>query len=168
MPVRSLAQSTPETIQGFEAASEEKYEDGFNLMATASPGNGIYLMGYAAEMLLKAAYFRVIGLAATVPITRQHLRNARAEAAILGVVPDDEQFHNVAFWGEIVIKKRTQQARALSPVLADGLEQSTKRLSQNWYVEMRYRSIQGVSKQDVEDVLDDVIWIKSNHENFWR
>ncbi len=149
MPVRSLAQSTPETIQGFEAASEEKYEDGFNLMATSSPGNGIYLMGYAAEMLLKADYFRVIGLAATVPITRQHLRSARADAAIL-------------------IKKRSQQGRALFPVLADGLEQSTKRLSQNWYVEMRYRSIQGVSKQDVEDVLDDVIWIKSNHENFWR
>ena len=49
MPIRSLAQSTPETVQGFEFAAEEKYEDGFNFMATASPGNGIYLMGYAAD-----------------------------------------------------------------------------------------------------------------------
>ena len=70
MPIRSLFQSSPETVLGFEAAAEEKYEDGFNLMATASQGNGVYLMGYAAEMLLKSAYFRVVGLGHTVPITK--------------------------------------------------------------------------------------------------
>ena len=122
-------------------------------------------MGYAAEMLLKAAYFRTIGLSVTEPIIRQHLRDARIDAASLGVVSDDEQFHNVAFWGEIFIKKRIQVARALPPTLAAELMQSIQRLSCNWYVEMCYCSIQGVTKQDLEDVLDDVIWIKSNYFN---
>ena len=168
MPIRPLAQSAPETVQGFEAAAEEKYEDGFNLMATASPGNGIYLMGYAAEMLLKAAYFRVIGLADTVPITRQRLRDARADAASLGVVSDDEQFHNVAFWGELIIKKRLHQSRGLTPDLTDDLSLRSKRLAQNWFVEMRYQVLQGVTAQDLEDVLDDVVWIKSSQESLWR
>ncbi len=63
MPIRQQTQSVPETIKGFEAAAEAKYEDGFNLMAEdgfnlmayVSPGNGVCLMGYAAEMLLKSA-----------------------------------------------------------------------------------------------------------------
>ena len=80
MPIRSLIQSVPETIQGFEAAAEEKYEDGFNLLAFISPGNGVYLMGYAAEMLLKSAYFRVVSLGVNTPITKQELAQARTDA----------------------------------------------------------------------------------------
>lgn len=167
MPIRSST-SEQETIASFEAAAEEKYEGGFNLMATVSPGNGIYLMGYAAETLLKAAYFRIIGLAETTPIAKQDLKNARADAMALSVTASDEQFHSVEFWGELVIKKRAQLARPLSHILATELEHRTQRLTQNWFVEMRYRSLQGVAKQDMEDVLNDVIWIKSNHENFWR
>ncbi len=167
MPIRTSI-TGQETIASFEAAAEEKYEDGFNLMASASPGNGIYLMGYAAEMLLKSAYFRILGLAEVTPITWQHLTRARSDAATLGVTASDEHFHNVEFWGELVIKKRTQQARGLSPALETELAQRTQRLALNWFVEMRYRSLQGVAKQDIEDVLDDVIWIKSNQERFWR
>lgn len=167
MPIRSLI-SRQETIASFEAAATEKYEDGFNLMASASPGNGIYLMGYAAEMLLKSAYFRLIDLAEIMPITKQDLKNARADAVTLSVIASDEQFHNVEFWGELVIKKRAQQVRGLPVAVETELVRRTQRLTQNWFVEMRYRSLQGVAKQDMEDILDDVIWIKSNHENFWR
>ena len=168
MPIRSQVQALPETVRGFEAAAEEKYEDGFNLMASSSPGNGLYLMGYAAEMLLKSAYFRLIGLGETVPITRQHLQQARSEAKSAGVVTVDEQFHNVEFWGELIIKIRLGQSRGFSETFAASLKHHTKRLAQNWFVDLRYQSLQGISKQDLEDALDDVIWIKSNHEKFWR
>lgn len=167
MPIRSTT-SGQETIAIFESTAEEKYEDGFNLLSYVSPGNGIYLMGYAAEMLLKSAYFRIIGLSETTPITRQHLRDARSEAARLSVGASDEQFHNVEFWGEIVIKKRIQQARGLPFAFVVELENRTRRLALNWFVEMRYRDLQGVTKQDLEDVFDDVVWIKSNYERFWR
>jgi len=168
MPIRSLMQSAPETIQGFEAAAEEKYEDGFNLLASTSPGNGVYLLGYAAEMLLKCAYFRVSGLGLTVPITRQELNQARVDSTLLGVLADVEGFHNVAFWSELIIKKRLQQSRGLVAALTAELDLRSNRLSQNWFVEMRYHLLQGVTTQDLEDVLDDVVWIKSNYEDLWR
>lgn len=168
MPIRSLFRSVPETILGFEAAAEEKYEDGFNLMATASQGNGVYLMGYAAEMLLKSAYFRVVGLGHNVPITRNELNQARSDANLLMVIADVESFHNVAFWSELIVKKRMQLARSLQPSLATELDFRSKRLAQNWFVDMRYHLLQGVVMQDLEDVLDDVVWIKSNHEDLWR
>jgi len=168
MPIRSLIQSAPETIQGFEAAAEEKYEDGFNLLASDSPGSGVYLMGYAAEMLLKSAYFRIAGLGVNTPITRQELAQARAEATRLGVSTDAEHFHNVAFWSELIIKKRLQQSRGLALPLTTELDLRSRRLAQNWFVEMRYHFLQGVTAQDLEDVLDDVVWIKSSHEELWR
>lgn len=168
MPIRSQTQSVPETIQGFEAAAEDKYEDGFNLMASASPGNGVYLMGYAAEMLLKSAYFRVAGLSVSAPITRQELSQARADANNLGVLAAPENFHNIAFWSELIVKKRLRQSRGLTAALAAELDLRSARLAQNWFVEMRYQLLQGVTVQDLEDVLDDVVWIKSKHQDFWR
>ena len=168
MPIRSLIQSVPETIQGFEAAAGEKYEDGFNLLASISPGNGVYLMGYAAEMLLKSSYFRIVGLGVNTPITKQELSQARTDAKNLGVLADAEHFHNIAFWSELIIKKRLGQARGLTPTLTAELDLRSKRLAQNWFVEMRYHLLQGVTAQDLEDVLDDVVWIKSNHEDLWR
>lgn len=167
MPIRSQVQSTAETIQGFEAAAEEKYEGGFNLLTYTSPGNGVYLMGYAAEMLLKCAYFRVSGLGLTVPITRLELRQARTDSTNLGVLADVEGFHNVAFWSELLTKKRLQQSRGLLASLETELNFRSSRLSQNWFVEMRYHLLQGVTIQDLEDVVDDVVWIKSNYESLW-
>ncbi len=168
MPIRQQLQSTSETIQGFEAAAEEKYEDGFNLMAYASPGNGIYLMGYAAEMLLKSAYFRVAGLGIHTPITKSHLTQAKTDAANLGVLASAEHFHSLAFWSELIIKKRVQQSRGLAPAFTTELDKRAKRLAQNWFVEMRYHLLQGITAQDVDDVMDDVVWIRSNHEDLWR
>ena len=167
MPIRSLAQSTPESITGFEAAAEEKYEDGFNLMASPSPGNGVYLMGYVAEMLLKSAYFRLIGLSATATITRTELNQARSAARTLGVAAPEESLHGLEFWGELLIKTR-RQGVLMAPLIEAELDKRTKLLAQNWFVEMRYQALQGISLSDVEAVLDDVIWIKSNYEQLWR
>ncbi len=168
MSIRLSFSGQDESIEGFEAAAENKYEAGFNLMASAQSGEGVNVIGYVGELLLKSSYFRIIGLSDTTPITRQHLRDARAEAASLGAVSNDEQFHNIEFWGELVIKKRIQQGRSLPGAFQTQLEYHTQRLAQNWFVEMRYHDLQGVDIKDVEDVLDDIIWIKTNYKDFWR
>ncbi len=168
MPIRLQVQATLETILGFETAAEEKYEDGFNLMASNSPGNGVYLMGYAAEMLLKAAYFRFKGLPEVDPLTFQHLKQARQDARkVYGVAADDDNFHGIEFWGELLIKARQTVNRPLRPAVEGELDQRAKSLAANWYVDMRYHSLQ-IVQQDVEAVLDDVVWVKSNYETLWR
>lgn len=167
MPIRSQVQSTPETVEGFEKAAEGMYEDGFNLMASAS-GNGVYLMGYVAEMLLKSAYFRFVGLSSTAAITKAELNQAHADAVALGVVAGHEQFHGLEFWAELLLKTRQQAASPLDGALEVGLGQHSRSLAQNWLVNMRYHSHQGIQAQDLEAVLDDVVWIKSNYEKLWR
>lgn len=39
------------------------YEAGFNPITSAQSGQGVYLMGYVAGMLLKSACFRLRGFA---------------------------------------------------------------------------------------------------------
>lgn len=64
MPLRALYElHLPETIGGFETAAEERYWDGIEMLTSPGPHRaaGIYLIGYAAEMLLKTASFRFNG-----------------------------------------------------------------------------------------------------------
>lgn len=62
MPIRQqiIQQHPTECIEQFEKSAREHYESGFHLL-TAGFVNGVDSMGIAAEMLLKAAYFRYAG-----------------------------------------------------------------------------------------------------------
>jgi hypothetical protein len=50
---------TDHTIREFRAAAGLRYREGQRLALTGNRLTAIYLWGYAAEMLLKAAYFRL-------------------------------------------------------------------------------------------------------------
>jgi hypothetical protein len=165
---RVSAYRTADSISEFEAAAEQKYEDGFNLLASNTPGNGVYLMGLAAEMLLKSAYFRFIGYATYRPVQGSDLHNAQQEASRLGVVAACDHYHNPEFWSELLIKKRVQIGNPLQTTLEAGLASATSRLSQNWWIGMRYVHFAAIDKTDLDHVLDDVVWIKSNHDALWR
>ena len=52
--------------------------------------------------------------------------------------------------------------------MESNLQIKATRLNTNWSVKMRYHILQGVVKQDLEDVLEDIVWIKSNHNSNWR
>lgn len=164
MPIRPLISGQDESIDGFEAAAEDMYEAGFNLMASAQSGQGVYLMGYVAEMLLKSAYFRLRGFAAQQVITMTDLRDAvqRHHLALPA-----EKFHDLELWAQLIVAERALASLSNASMEGD-LQTKATRLNTNWSVKMRYYVLQGVVKQDLEDVLDDVVWIKSNHKDFWR
>ncbi|HWL94516.1 MAG TPA: hypothetical protein VNT79_13405 [Phycisphaerae bacterium] len=61
MPLRYRILSTPETVQDLVLASDQKYWEGIELLLAGRRGAGIYLLGFAAEMILKAAVFRIDG-----------------------------------------------------------------------------------------------------------
>ena len=164
MPIRPLFSGQDESIAGFEAAAENMYEASFNLMASAQSGQGVYLMGYVAEMLLKSAYFRLRGFAAQQVITMTDLRDAVQRHHL--TLPA-EKYHDLELWAQLIIRERVLNGLSNSGMEGD-LQTTTTRLNTNWSVKMRYYPLQGVVKQDLEDVLDDVVWIKSNHNDFWR
>lgn len=164
MPIRPLFSGQDESIEGFEAAAENMYEAGFNLMASAQSGQGVYLMGYVAEMLLKSAYFRLHGFTFQQVISMADLRDA-VQRHHLPLPP--EKFHDLELWAQLIIRERNLKTLS-NPLMESDLQTTTTRLNTNWSVKMRYYPLQGVVRQDLEDVLDDVVWIKSNHNGFWR
>ena len=164
MPIRPLFSGRDESIEGFEAAAENMYEAGFNLMASAQSGQGVYLMGYVAEMLLKSAYFRLRGFADPQIIMMSDLRDAVHRHHL--TLPT-EKYHDLELWAQLIIKERVLVSLSNLRVERD-LQTTTTRLNTNWSVKMRYHPLLGVARQDLEDVLDDVVWLKSNHNDFWR
>ena len=164
MPIRPLFSGQDESIGGFEAAAEDMYEAGFNLMASAQSGQGVYLMGYVAEMLLKSAYFRLRGFANQQVITMSDLRDA-VQRHHMALPP--EKYYDLELWAQLVLAERAM-SNLSDPIMENDLQTRATRLNTNWSVKMRYYALQGVVKQDLEDVLDDVVWMKSNHISFWR
>src|SRR5438132_12581385 len=63
MPTRLIQRCQPESIREFRASAGQRYDDGLALAGTGNRTAAIYLWGYVAEMILKAAYFSLLGLA---------------------------------------------------------------------------------------------------------
>jgi HEPN domain-containing protein len=61
MPLVQRIHSRPHTIAEFRRAATLRYREAVRLAVAGDRLAAIYLSGYAAEMLLKAAYFRLTG-----------------------------------------------------------------------------------------------------------
>ena len=55
-----------------------------------------------------------------------------------------------------------------NPKVERDLRTLITRLNTNWSVKMCYYPLPGIARQDLEDVLDDVVWLKSKHSDFWK
>lgn len=166
MPLRYRVENEPESIQELELAAREKYLEGLELMVSGQPGGGIYLMGYAAEMLLKTAFFLFEG-ARPADLVLPRLAPALHLAQTL--IPDvnHETYHSLRFWALLLIERRCQQNRPLPDEVEARLRQGTRRLHQNWYVAMRYHADRS-DRLEMRSVDDDVTWLEENHPALWR
>ena len=82
MPLRSLLEPTPETVNDLVLAAEERYWDAYELAVQGRAFAAIYVAGFTAEMLLKVAGFRFDG-AAPGDAIQPRLGPARTYPAIL-------------------------------------------------------------------------------------
>ncbi len=117
MSLRSQLASKAETLQEFSIAAAEKYDEGQRLIAENDFGAGIYLLGYAAKMILKNAYFRFTGAAVSDEIGPR-LFPAKAAGddrhrggLIPGISP--ESFHSLRFWAMLLQATRANQRRLI-------------------------------------------------------
>ncbi len=124
MAMRLRLQPVLETIQEFELAAEERYWTGIELMMRGDGATGIYLMGYAAEMLLKNSYFLLDLLTTpTFPVGSQ-LALAK-NAAKNNFLPQYlfTNYHDLIFWSLLLTEKRRQEGRPLLPQIELALTQ---------------------------------------------
>jgi hypothetical protein len=129
------------TLSDFEAARQERLWDGISLWCDGRPQGGIYLVGYHAEITLKAAYFRQRGFLSHQTIDDPHQRElVKTTARGLGVITPPESLHSLRFWRDLLIRDRIRAGTPLPPQIEIELTSHVDTLYSLWKVEMRYAS----------------------------
>ena len=163
--LRRQLDATPETVADFELAGESRYWDGCQLITQGHGLGGIYLLGYAAEMILKHACFRT-----------DRARPADPVAGFFGPIRawmnrrypsvDRETYHSLLFWTHYLRGKRRDFGTPLSNGLDWELTRRTRRLYSTWSVDLRYRDWT-VQATEVQMVYNDVTWLRDTRIRLW-
>lgn len=165
-------QKPNDSIKKFEMSAQHKYRAGLALIEGGDATTGIEQLGYAAEMLLKSAYFRFmksrIGLQRiTSTITGQMLRDAAREGVRLHIRYDPESYHSLRFWALLLAAIRKDHAQPLPLEVENEMLTRMKELHALWMIEHRYQN-KNYGSTDVARMDVNVTWLLENHEQLWR
>lgn len=140
MPKRLLERCGLDTIAEFLASAKERYRDGLALAEKGRRTAAIYLCGYAAEMTLKTAYFRILQFGATQAITKKDLQNAKNTAQGLGISWTGN-FHDLLAWARLVVAIRSATPGLAYSNAAFGLTVANQAVTLQllWNEVLRYR-----------------------------
>jgi hypothetical protein len=166
MQLRARLSQSPETISDFVVAAEQKFWEGLELVTSERVGAGIYLLGYAAEMWLKAAAFRFDG-ASPADFVQPRLVPARIWLSLQPESIPHESFHSVIFWLRYLLARRRVARRMLPATIRGELEHRVRRIYGIWWVEMRYRGDQALDHEG-ERVYRDVAWLRDQFVTIGR
>lgn len=133
----------PDSIREFRFAARHRYDDGLMAAAAGRRLAAIYLWGYCAEMLLKAAYFSVLGIGEGVHLeVAGHIRPAIQLGRTLGIAwPPRGEGHNVRAWAELLILERaTHPTHSLAYPAEFGIQVQAngQRIGGLWNETLRY------------------------------
>lgn len=143
-------------------AADERYWEGVELLAQQRPG-GVYMLGYAAEICLKLAVFRLIG-SLNSEAMKAKLGPAKKLANRYGVHANPEGYHSLEFWTLLLLASRSARGQPFQPAFAQELAIRGARLHLNWSVNLRYHPFTA-SAREMHEVLDDVDWIRAASAN---
>ncbi len=141
MPRQLPERCQPDSIREFRAAARVRYYDAMALAAAGRRTAAIYVWGYTAEMILKAAYFSFVGHPHSAPITWPgHLRPAIIKGRAMGIAwPDRGAGHNVRAWAEFLIGTRAANpGTAYSAAFALDVQRQGQRVGRMWTETLRY------------------------------
>ena len=105
MPLVTRAATRRHSVVAFRAAAGARYREALELERSGHRLVAIYLFGYAAEMLVKAAYFRAAGWAPAAPITHAHMTAARSRALAAPLLWPGN-LHDIAGWARLLVHTR--------------------------------------------------------------
>lgn len=146
------------TIRDFRAAAGHRYQEGRRLALAGDRLAAIYLWGYAAEMLLKAAYFRLAGWAPVQPITVQDLHQAKSYAVQQIGLEWPSNLHDLGRWKDLLVEERIVRQVPYGATFARSLNARVNQIYVNWREYLRYhrnRPFQG----EVSRVFQAAHWL---------
>jgi hypothetical protein len=162
MPPRLLDRCRPDSINGYRRAVVERRSDVHALISQQRRTAAIYLCGYIAEMILKAAYFNVIGLAGDDEITTGRFREAQETSDSLGLTWDGN-YHNLLAWAELIVQLRqvTPNQEYPDPDFGTMLLNECATIQSLWNVFLRYRPNQA-TEGELQQVFQAMEWLFDN------
>jgi hypothetical protein len=146
------------TIREFRAAAIVRYWEATRLVAAGDRLAGIYLSGYTAEMLLKAAYFRLTGKGPNDAIAMTDINNAKKYAITTLGLSWPGNLHDLTKWGELLIEDRRFRRVPYPSALARSLHARVQRIYVNWREQLRYRANKPYQGK-VDNTVQSVFWL---------
>ena len=155
------------SVRDFRRAARTRFNEAERAVEVGDRLIGIYLAGYSAEMILKAAYFQAAGWKPTDPISFQDLQGAKQKAINLGVAWNRGNLHDLTRWAEFLIQDRAVAGVPYPRILSKGLVVQTTRLDRNWRESLRYH--QNLPRpSEVAAVFEAVKWLFVNASQLAR
>ena len=162
MPKFLLQRCVNDSIQSFRAAAATRYADATEAATADRRTAAIYLWGYTAEMIVKAAYFHATGFMETQPIRMADLDAARnAGIGIYRVSwPPAGRFHNVRAWCDLLVAYRSLPFKTPYPTVkfGDEVKQRGRQIEPIWNETLRYHD-NVAYPQEVERMREAVSWL---------
>lgn len=163
--LRWQVNTTPETVADFDLAAEVRYWDGCQLLTQGHGLGGIYLLGYAAEMILKHACFR-----------NDRGRPADPASGFFGPIRhwmnvhhpqvDREAYHSLLFWAHYLRSRRRENGNPFPDAFDWQLVRCARRLYSAWSVDLRYRDWTATTAESAM-VYDSVTWLRDMRIRLW-
>jgi hypothetical protein len=153
---------TFDCIQEYDQARSDRLWDGASLWCLDRDPGAVYVLGYAAEITVKCAYFRFSGFTVAQPIGHAELNTALARAHTLGVTTPREGYHSIRFWSDLLIEHRRAATRPLAPTTEASLRVAVDAVYDCWWIEMRYKRAYS-SRADLVRLAVAVDWIDKHY-----
>ena len=161
MPLRAAILSSPETFSDIILAAEDRYKDAEELLLADRFDACVYLLGYAAEMWVKAVclLLHLVPPSASVKASLPAIKKWMKVKAPTVVAAD---YHDLVFWTECAIQLRSDAGRPVPPVLAGEFRRTMAiGFYEEWIVDMRYRRC-NLTVTDAWVALERASWVRTN------
>jgi len=149
-----------ETWPSLHRAAMERYWDGVDLATSTEVRRtaAIYLLGYVTEILLKVAFYRVIGFPPGQEVDLQAIKTHAAWKRT--------NLHNLDGLADLLIAERSSRGMALDPAFAGQLKACALTVADHWRETLRYRYTVATETELVE-VYQNVDWLRANATLLW-
>jgi hypothetical protein len=128
------------SIRDLRVAAGLPYREAQRLAMAGDRLAAIYLFGYVAEMLLKAAYFRLVGWTPTQPISLADLNRARAYANSHHGLHWPTNLHDLPRWRDLLVEERKFRVVPYPTPFLRSFNAHVRQVYLNWREHLRYRT----------------------------
>lgn len=150
----------PDSVSRLEKAAERRCAEADCLDRAGHRLGALYFYGYAIEIAIGIAYFKMIGFGSMDPILPKDLKRALVPAASHSLMSDKS--HPIDGWVLLLIDVR---ARLYPPAYEKRLERKLKNCSllvrESWSPKLRYRAME-IGADQVAPVRESAHWLLKN------